>query len=114
MPNIRLLVVIDPGKHWMLPWREIATFSKTIHVEDINAVKFTHTRVHSSLFSSSSELYDAIRYGSDLFRLQFDIKSGEYTARVKYSYSQGAQRQDWVAYWREKEYGDWDAALTRE
>lgn len=107
MTEIELRVIIDPGVHWMLYVRRIATFSKTISVDDINAIKFSHTEKRSCLFSSSSETYDAICYGTDILRLFFDLKTGRYIAKKRYVFSQGPYYKDHVGFWRKKEYADW-------
>lgn len=68
---------------------KIVTGTREAEVPSIEAVSFQHTKP-GRLFRDA-ETFTAVRFGDDIFRLQFDLKTQEWTGRcVEYSPSQGA------------------------
>lgn len=99
-----------PRDHWIYNQdEEVVVASKTVEVENIDTVKFRHTKVHDGIFSKTTETYDAVRYGGDVFRLQYDLSTDCWIGERKYQYpSQGAYFVDYADQFRNHLKGkDW-------
>ena len=101
MTLIEFELTIDPGDHFMIPGKE-CTFKRWIAVEDLESVKFVHTRVTRCLFSSESDTFTAVRYGDMIFRLSYDLERSTWKARLRKTFTQGAHQSDYVKEFREK------------
>ena len=105
MVTIKLREIVHcDQRHWMLNNGIVKVVAiREVEVPSIEEAKFVHTDIRRGIFSDTCRTYDAVRFGDDVYKLQYDIKHGEWIGEnERYSPSQSMHCVDYVSDYRKK------------